>query len=321
MDPAQIVQSLNVRNRIPVEAIHAADADRPAAVAAFLHAIDLHMSPGGTPIPVDALFFMFHLLGEWREKSAYRPLARLLRRPPDEIRSIFGTGETLHRVMAAVFDGDPEPLYEIIRDRTANDIVRLGMCEAIAMVTLRGELPRAEAERFLRACYSELEPQQGDAVWVGWQSAIALLGLAELKPMVEQAFAREFIEGFWFEFEDFEQDLQESIDQESIDDPTGSPRASCGNYTLFGNTIEEFSDWYCFSPQARADREERAAARRELSAIKYAPFTPVTNPWGKVGRNDPCPCGSAKKFKKCCLGADVSPAVTAPQSARCFDRG
>jgi len=21
----------------------------------------------------------------------------------------------------------------------------------------------------------------------------------------------------------------------------------------------------------------------------------------KVGRNDPCPCGSGKKFKKCCL--------------------
>jgi SEC-C motif-containing protein len=22
----------------------------------------------------------------------------------------------------------------------------------------------------------------------------------------------------------------------------------------------------------------------------------------KVGRNDPCPCGSAKKYKKCCGG-------------------
>lgn len=23
----------------------------------------------------------------------------------------------------------------------------------------------------------------------------------------------------------------------------------------------------------------------------------------KVGRNDPCPCGSGKKYKKCCLAA------------------
>ena len=25
----------------------------------------------------------------------------------------------------------------------------------------------------------------------------------------------------------------------------------------------------------------------------------------KVGRNDPCPCGSGKKFKKCCMASQV----------------
>lgn len=24
-----------------------------------------------------------------------------------------------------------------------------------------------------------------------------------------------------------------------------------------------------------------------------------------TGRNDPCPCGSGKKFKKCCLGKEM----------------
>lgn len=28
----------------------------------------------------------------------------------------------------------------------------------------------------------------------------------------------------------------------------------------------------------------------------------------KIGRNDPCPCGSGKKYKKCCLNADQSKA-------------
>ena len=27
---------------------------------------------------------------------------------------------------------------------------------------------------------------------------------------------------------------------------------------------------------------------------------PVTNSSAKAGRNDPCPCGSGKKYKKCC---------------------
>ena len=31
------------------------------------------------------------------------------------------------------------------------------------------------------------------------------------------------------------------------------------------------------------------------------PTGTFTNPFKQIGRNDPCPCGSGKKFKKCCL--------------------
>ena len=30
------------------------------------------------------------------------------------------------------------------------------------------------------------------------------------------------------------------------------------------------------------------------------PNVPVVRKEVKVGRNDPCPCGSGKKYKKCC---------------------
>ncbi|MDG1687910.1 MAG: SEC-C metal-binding domain-containing protein [Gammaproteobacteria bacterium] len=30
------------------------------------------------------------------------------------------------------------------------------------------------------------------------------------------------------------------------------------------------------------------------------PQTPVTRDAPKIGRNDPCVCGSGRKFKKCC---------------------
>ncbi len=38
--------------------------------------------------------------------------------------------------------------------------------------------------------------------------------------------------------------------------------------------------------------------RKELYKIQKSSKTVVKPP--KVGRNDPCPCGSGKKFKKCC---------------------
>lgn len=34
-----------------------------------------------------------------------------------------------------------------------------------------------------------------------------------------------------------------------------------------------------------------------------SPVEPIQND-GKPGRNDPCPCGNGKKFKKCCEGKD-----------------
>lgn len=30
------------------------------------------------------------------------------------------------------------------------------------------------------------------------------------------------------------------------------------------------------------------------------PVKPIKAAEGEVGRNDPCPCGSGKKYKKCC---------------------
>lgn len=46
----------------------------------------------------------------------------------------------------------------------------------------------------------------------------------------------------------------------------------------------------------REESEEKAAPFRYADA-KFDPRDP--NTWGKVSRNDPCPCGSGKKFKHC----------------------
>jgi preprotein translocase subunit SecA len=34
---------------------------------------------------------------------------------------------------------------------------------------------------------------------------------------------------------------------------------------------------------------------------------PIRNRGERVGRNDPCPCGSGKKFKNCHMGKSVGP--------------
>ena len=57
-------------------------------------------------------------------------------------------------------------------------------------------------------------------------------------------------------------------------------------------------------------RGRHAAAARAASGVPSAPPRPAAgkpqtyvkdkeDPYANVGRNDPCPCGSGKKFKKC----------------------
>ena len=48
------------------------------------------------------------------------------------------------------------------------------------------------------------------------------------------------------------------------------------------------------------ERAEAAARSQPRPEAEGAPAAPVTRDAPKVGRNDPCPCGSGKKYKKCC---------------------
>src|SRR6476660_8044170 len=132
MNAGKILHQLTYVEGLPTEALKAASDQRVEMVPLFVQEIEnfLALDPGARAKSTP-LFFIFHLLGEWREKSAYRPLARLLRLPGREVDAIFGDGitTTSHRVMAAVFDGDPEPLYDIILDPNAEEFIRAGMCE------------------------------------------------------------------------------------------------------------------------------------------------------------------------------------------------
>jgi hypothetical protein len=295
MEPEKILHELTHAEGLPRLALKAASAQRDEMLPLFVREIEhfLALDPGARAKPTP-LFFVFHLLGEWREKSPYRPLARLLRLPGAELDRIFGDGitTTSHRVMAAVFDGDPEPLYDIILDPNAEQFIRAGMCEALAMVAVRGELDRAVAGRFLRDAFMELQPQRQNYVWVGWQSAIAMLGMSDLKILVKNAFDRGFIDSHVLGFDHFEEDLRRGIEH------PGEPRLPDDrDSTLFGDAVEELSGWYCFTEQYRDDQERW---RRQAEA-NHARSQRLENPFKGVGRNDPCPCGSVKKFKKCCL--------------------
>ena len=293
MEAHEILERLSASEAFPTEAILAARANQEEMIPVFIEAFDRFVSSG--PAPTDpGLFFAFHLLGEWRATSAYRILTKFLRMPGKAVDRILGDAvtATTHRVMAAVFDGDPEPLRELVYTPAADEYIRSRMIDATALLTLSGLLPRTWTAQFLRECYDRIEPQADCYAWCGWQQSIGWLGLVDLKPLVQEAFARGLIDETWLSFSDFEKDLRYAIEH-----PGEAPPHPGDKLTLFDDTIGELSKWAAFDPKY-------LARQKRLGSLSLD--DPSANPFAKVGRNDPCPCGSGKKFKKCCLNADFA---------------
>ena len=47
---------------------------------------------------------------------------------------------------------------------------------------------------------------------------------------------------------------------------------------------------------AKGSKTETKSESDDMATVKVPPVRS-----NKVGRNEPCPCGSGKKYKKCCL--------------------
>lgn len=284
MDTDAILHGLTHAEGLPRAALEAASVRRAELVPRFLEILEAHLAePPEVAEPPASLFFIFHLFGAWRETAAYRPLARLLARPPEEVQAILGDGETVtsYRVMASVCDGDPQPLFDLIENSDLDEFLRAVMCDALALAVLHDRLDREPVARFLRDGFNNLEPQAEDYVWCGWQGAIARLGLAELSPLVKKAFDRGFLDPTWLEYRHFERDLADAQ----------AGRFEDGRAVLFGDVVAELSEWASFSPTPQPREPE----------YEWLPNLPLINLNRGVGRNDPCPCGSGRKFKKCCL--------------------
>ncbi len=54
-----------------------------------------------------------------------------------------------------------------------------------------------------------------------------------------------------------------------------------------------------------AERLRKDLQHRRFIKPMNIPPTPTQRRRGKIGRNEPCPCGSGKKFKKCCWAGKV----------------
>ena len=58
----------------------------------------------------------------------------------------------------------------------------------------------------------------------------------------------------------------------------------------------------CVVPRRPIERKQVMTAANDMNVGGEKKITVVKTKAQKVGPNDPCPCGSGLKYKKCCMG-------------------
>lgn len=296
MTPAEIMRDLARADIFPKAAMAEAGAKREEMVPVFVDLVS-RLARQRVPEMKDsdlmALIPVFHLLGEWQDPRAYRPLVQMLRRPSNAIDHLLGDAvtETSFRVIAGTFDGDLQPVFDAIEDKKADEFARSSLMSALVLIAQLHPDQRPAIEDYFRT-FRQRCPKASTDVLTGWMDAVAGLGLEDMSEAVREIFDKGLIPKDYCDFGHFLEDLEATLKAD------GSPSNRRYQKSLITDAINDLSKWHCYSDTFLTQQ----STRKVDNALRVAPWTEaLTKTPDKLGRNDPCPCGSGKKFKKCCL--------------------
>ncbi len=245
----------------------------------------------------DQVFYVLHLCGQMRETRAYEPLCRLIADDPDiEVWLGDAIGETLPGILINVFDGDVGPLRVAIERADADEFARGAALAALGLLVRSKRALDDEAMReLLRRLRREGLPREVPGFWFSWAASAAALGYEDLK--IEAALLAK--EGL-LDVADFGLVEFDEFVALARSDPTGLAAFREQKVLPLDDAIEALEAWsFDNDSEADGDRLDEDAA----GPTDNSPEAPYVNPLRNVGRNDPCPCGSGKKYKKCCMAA------------------
>ena len=256
--------------------------------------------------------FAIYLLAQFRETRARDAIVRFLALPDETTLELTGDMVTENGavILASVCGGDPAPLLQLSLDESVNEFVRAQAIEALAVQLLWGERAREAVIADLRRVFQQLAKPGNEFLWGSLLCLVCDLHAVELLEECQQILAGEFADPTIIGPEEFEEEMAH---------PSASAQDHFRDTHAPIDTIAECSTWDCFQAQDSDPLFDEPpfddfappgpGFLPQFAGLPNEPFEPGVaiatgeNPYlapPKIGRNDPCPCGSGKKHKKCC---------------------
>ena len=239
-----------------------------------------------------ALFtYAVYLCAEMCCESAFERYVALCRMP--DLAQDYLLGDALHESMGEMLQRTCanrfEVLKELVEDETVNEYARSCALEALMNLTLAGEFPREEAEAYCLDLFGSKLEQQNRFVWNQVVTFAVSLRLKKAIPLIRLAYQAGWADSMGVSMESVLKKLRQPKSAEpktfrSTEDIVSLFARQWADWSPGGGDV---SDSDLLTPLRMHWRKKRVAGGKE------------------PGRNDPCPCGSGKKYKKCCIGVGL----------------
>lgn len=236
-------------------------------------------------LPTIALY----LLVEFRAKEALPIVFRSLHYSKQAIEDIYCDSLTEDMAGILYYLGvEPEMLDSLVRNEKLYWFVRWEALKCFYYFVRDGRMKEKELTDRFQVWLQETIGAGDEDMTTALASELASCGTESALPVIKQAYDKDLVDTFfvgkWDDLEKYIRVDKPSIEQnfERLDDYT--------------DTVETMGDWHCFQPK-KPERVKRTRSPNKSQTFADEPTEPRKQ---KVGRNDPCPCGSGKKFKKCC---------------------
>ena len=236
------------------------------------------------------IYAMF-LLAQFRETKAYPLIVRFCQLPGELLLDLTGdvVTEDMDRILASVCGGDTSLIEELIENPDVNEYVRNAACRSLNALVAEGALARKTVVSYYKSLLNEKLERDLSFIWSGLAACCDRIYPEEFIEDLRKAYEEDLIDSFYISLECLEETLHES--KEAV-----LARLRLAYQGLIEDTILEMQGWACF------EKDRQWKKRKQRASVDRIPDIPEPKPEKrkKIGRNEPCPCGSGKKYKKCC---------------------
>src|SRR5262245_21489281 len=258
----------------------------------------------------DSYIYAMFLLAQFREKRAYPLIIKLASHPPELVDDLLGDipTEDLANVLASVSTGDMGPIAGLAENSAAEEFARAAAIRSWLALVVSGDRSREEAMAYYKGLFEGGLEDRNEVVWSELVDASNDLFPEEVYDHIKKAYDDGLVDEYivhpdWVDEqmvtgkEVVLADLPEW--NHLVEDVTIEMRAWFENRE-YGDESADDEDWREDDEWDEEDEVDADFWRR--SALNGNNF-PLNEPYRapeKTGRNDLCPCGSGKKYKKCC---------------------